>query len=207
MSAAIRLSPLAHRSAIAAEDGETGLSERPFLGKFILRIDAGAGGSAVKSALECDLPVTAGGTAAGPSVAVLWLAPDEWLVVTDPGAERAVSDALAPAFKDMHHQISDVGDYYTTLELAGTQTRHMLSKLTPLDLHASAFPSGRCAGSVFGKANAWLHCRQDDAEAGAVFDIHIRWSMADYLWCVLAEAGREFGFPEQVPIGKVPLRS
>ena len=121
------MSPLAHRSTIAAKNGETGLSERLFLGKFILRVDAGAGAAAVKSALDCDLPMTAGGTAAGSSVALLMARADEWLIVTDPGAEQAVFDALANGLDGIHHQIADVGDYYTTLELAGAEARHMLS--------------------------------------------------------------------------------
>jgi hypothetical protein len=33
-----------------------------------------------------------------------------------------------------------------------------------------------------------------------MFRLLIRWSMADYLWCLLADAGREWGMPAEVPV-------
>jgi sarcosine oxidase subunit gamma len=39
----------------------------------------------------------------------------------------------------------------------------------------------------------------DTSVGGPAFRIFIRWSMADYLWCALADAGREWGVPEQQP--------
>jgi len=57
------------------------------------------------------------------------------------------------------------------------------------------------AGSVFGRANALLwQTRSDADEAGPAFRLFIRWSMADYLWCLAADAGREWGVPEQVSV-------
>ena len=56
-------------------------------------------------------------------------------------------------------------------------------------------------GSVFGRANATIWQVLDDAaEGGPVFRLFIRWSMADYLWCLIADAGREWGVPEQSPV-------
>ena len=74
-------------------------------------------------------------------------------------------------------------------------------KLTTLDLHPRAFRAGMVTGSVFGRANATIWQPLDDAaEGGPAFRLFIRWSMADYLWCLIADAGREWGVPEQVPV-------
>ena len=108
---------------------------------------------------------------------------------------------LAAALAGTHHQLVDVSDYYTMIELAGAKARELLMKLTTLDLHPRAFRAGMVTGSVFGRANATLWQAADDGEsAGPVFRLFIRWSMADYLWCVLADAGREWGVPEQIPV-------
>ncbi|MEM1401267.1 MAG: sarcosine oxidase subunit gamma family protein, partial [Pseudomonadota bacterium] len=80
--------------------------------------------------------------------------------------------------------------------------REMLMKLTTLDLHPSQFAPGAVTGSLFGRATATLHCREDTSG----FVLFVRRSFADYLWCALAEAGREFGLVEQVPKGGETMR-
>jgi sarcosine oxidase subunit gamma len=43
--------------------------------------------------------------------------------------------------------------------------------------------------------------RADNGSVGGPeFSVFIRWSMADYLWCAIANAGREWGLPEEVPV-------
>ena len=76
-------------------------------------------------------------------------------------------------------------------------------KLTTLDLHKSKFGPGDVAGSNFGGSTATLHMTSDDPPA---FDLYVRRSFADYLWCALAESGREFGLPEQTPRGGEAMR-
>ena len=94
-----------------------------------------------------------------------------------------------------------MSSYYTTIELAGPRARDMLMKLTTLDLHPSAFTTGQVAGSLFGRAQATLwQVDADETEGGPVFRLFVRRSMADYLWCLLAEAGFEWGMPKQAPL-------
>jgi hypothetical protein len=50
-----------------------------------------------------------------------------------------------------------------------------------------------------------LHCPLGARLDAPDFDLIIRRSHADYLWCLLALAGREFGLPEQKPEGRVKL--
>ena len=75
-------------------------------------------------------------------------------------------------------------------------------KLTTLDLHPRAFKTGMVAGSMFGRTQATLWQATDDAEEGGpLFRLIVRWSMADYLWCLIADAAREWGAPDQSPVG------
>ncbi|HEX9906355.1 MAG TPA: sarcosine oxidase subunit gamma family protein [Propylenella sp.] len=197
---AIRRSPLAHREPLAGENGAARIAEAPFLGKFILRADPPEAVERLRSALGLGLPFepltssTAGGTS------FLWMGPDEWMLVTPADAAAERLETARRALHGIHHQLVEVSDYYTAIEVSGERARELLMKLTTLDLHPRAFRAGMVTGSVFGRANATIWQTAGDADPGRpVFHLFIRWSMADYLWCLLAEAGREWGVPEQAP--------
>ena len=188
-----RRSPLSHRSAAEAPGGYVRLFEIPFVPKHILRVDSRVGAESVREALGLDLPPPLSSERRG-ETAALWLGPDEWLLVGLPAA-----DALQRALAGTHHSLVEVGDYYTIVEVAGPRARELLMKLTTLDLHPRVFTAGRVAGSLFGRANAWLWLVREEAN-GPVFQLFVRWSLADYLWCTLGEAGREWGLPRQTPV-------
>ena len=191
-----RRSPLAHRRPIAAERDAVRLAELPFLTKHILRVDPMAGTGPVKEALGFDLPQAPLTSSQSGDAACLWLGPDEWMIVD--GDEIAAN--LAQALGETHHQVADVSDYYTVIEISGRRARDALMKLTTLDIHPRAFQVGQVAGSLFGHANAWLWLTGDSDDDGPVYRLIVRWSMADYLWCLLAECGREWGMPEEQPV-------
>ncbi len=197
--APFRRSPLFHRPPIQGEAGALRIEEQPFVGKFILRADPDAAVEPLRAALGLGLPFDPLTSSALGDTAFLWLGPDEWMLVTAPAdaADRAAT--VRRAVSGFHHQLVDVGDYYTIIEVAGPKAREALMKLTSLDLHPRAFTPGMVTGSVFGRANAtiWLPAGSAGEER---FRLLIRWSIADYLWCLVAHAGREWGVPEQVPV-------
>jgi len=197
--APIRRSPLAHRSPISDEGGALRLAERPFVGKFILRADPDASVQPLRGALGLGLPFDALTSSTSGTTSFLWMGPDEWMLVTAPEEAEARASEARSALAGIHHQLVDVSDYYTIIEIAGARARESLMKLTTLDLHPRSFRPGMVTGSVFGKANAMLWL---PLETGAedLFSLFIRWSMADYLWCAVADAGREWGVPEQLPL-------
>jgi sarcosine oxidase subunit gamma len=92
-----------------------------------------------------------------------------------------------------------VSDAYTAIEVGGIEARAALMKVTTLDLHPRAFKARQVAGSLFGRANAWLWLDRESTANGPHFQLIVRASFADYLWCLLAAAGREWGMPEEAP--------
>ena len=156
-------SPLAHRESLAADDGSYRLSEKPFLSKLILRVDRQAVGSAVSSVLGAELPDVSQ-SATTDKATVLWLGPDEWMVIAAPDMESDLAGALGGALSDVHHQIARVSDYYTTIEISGIGARHALSKLSTLDLHPRAFKPGEVRGSTFAKATCRPSLQGDRSE-------------------------------------------
>jgi heterotetrameric sarcosine oxidase gamma subunit len=197
--APFRRSPLFHRPPIQGEGGALRMEEKAFTGKFIVRADAQAAGLLLRAALGTGLPLEPLTSSTSGETSFLWMGPDEWTLVTSAGEAENKSTAARKALAGVHHQLVSVSDYYTIIEVAGRMAREALMKLTSLDLHPRAFKPGMVTGSVFGRVNAmiWLPPGAGGEEA---FQLFIRWSMADYLWCAIADAGREWGVPEQVPV-------
>ena len=191
MIALQRRSALAHREPLATPGGEAALRERPFEGKLIFR----GSPEVIGGSLGVALP-QANGTAIGLLGVVQWLSADEWLLVTPPSAEAAALATVGGALAGKHVQAVDVTDYYTTIAVSGSRAREMLMKIATVDFHPRAFKPGMGVTTNFGRTIAWGRQTAPDS-----FDLIVRISMSDYLWCLLAEAGREWGLPAQIPKG------
>lgn len=203
MSSPEARTPLAHREPVSV-DGAIRLAEHPQAGLLILRGNAGALSLTVQDLMGTPLPASAGAVGTNGDLSILWLGPDEWLVATGLDAAGALRGRLATSLADTHHQLVEVSDYYTTIGIGGARARHLLSKLVVTDLHPREFPVGSAVATVLAKANVWLWLRSDET-GGPEFSVTVRRSHADYVWCLLAAAGREWGLAEAQPIGRVPL--
>ena len=192
-----RRSPLGHRCAAAAPGGALRLAETPFAGKLILQGDA----AALRKATGLPLPATGRIGIAG-QVEILWRGPEEWFLLCPPGEEIALADALQRKLDATSHQLVDVSDQYTVIALSGSVAGDVLSRLTTLDLHERAFPEGRAAGSLFGRIEAAL------ARTSSGLRLLVRWSVAEYLYDLLIDAGKAYGLTEEAapPPGDLPQK-
>jgi sarcosine oxidase subunit gamma len=199
-------SALAHRTPLAA-GGMLTLAERPFVGLVVLRGDAAEIAAPVEATTALALPRACRQTAFNADLAALWLSPDEWLLMTAAIDQAAALEArLATALEGHHHQIVPVADYYAVLELGGAALRSCLAKLVGLDLHPRAWRRDEVLATHLGKAIVQLWLLADEADAGGPkARVVVRRSLADYVWCLLAEAGREWGLPREAPVGRVRL--
>jgi len=196
-------SPLAHRAAVAGAGIR--LAERPYLQLWSLRGDPMRIAVDVQTATGLRLPRAARQTARAGEFTALWLAPDEWLLHLAANASPAPVSALAAALAERHHQLVEVSDYYTGIELAGARVRDLLAKLVAVDLHRRHFGAGEVVGTLLAKASVQLWMTADEAMGEPRVLVLVRRSLADYVWCLLAEAGREWGAPTPEPIGRVQL--
>ncbi|MFP4539287.1 MAG: sarcosine oxidase subunit gamma family protein, partial [Dichotomicrobium sp.] len=192
--------PLGHREAISGGGGAAALNPLGGGPRLILRGNAGVIGAKLRDA-GVALPETACMMAAGEAARTLWLGPDEWMILPADGHGHSLAGAIRDACADTHYQLVDVSDYYTDIGVSGARARDLLGKLTTLDMHPRVFQGGQVKGSMFGRVPAVLRLEPDAVPE--VFALTIRWSHADYLWCLLALAGREYGLPVQEPVGKV----
>ena len=142
-------SPLAERSA---DLDRIDSRELAFLSQVDVRIDRA-------SATTLGFP-TDPNTATSGGRDVLWLGPDEWLIVGVPGAARAIWDEMEASLAGLHRSVVDVSANRAVIELAGSSRHDLISSACPIDLHPRSWGDGRCAQSVFGAAQVLLHERE-----------------------------------------------
>lgn len=194
----LRQSPLAHLHLIARAEAPSPtsgvrLSEIPYAGQFVLRGDAQD--KTFQAALEEGLgqaPALEPNTVSGPAedetaLRILWLGPDEWLVV---GAENVELGKKLEIIADGRHvAVSDVSESRAILKLSGARARDVLAKGCALDLHPSVFGPGQCAQSMLAQAHVILHQTSEAPD----YDIYVHRSFAEHLWAWLEDASAEYG--------------
>lgn len=158
--------PLAHRAAAL---GTLGAVEVPFLTQVDVRC-----GQDTAARLGFPLePNTVGGNM---TRGVLWLAPDEWLVVGTPGDPGVVVDGLETLLRGEHHAVVDVSGNRAVIELHGPDRLALLAAVCSLDLDpAGGWVPGACAQTLLARAQVLL---QELPDATRVF---VRPSFADYV--------------------------
>ncbi|MFI0512176.1 sarcosine oxidase subunit gamma [Streptomyces sp. WSLK1-5] len=193
---ALRTSPLSHleeRMRAAAVTGARGvtLTELPFLTMVNVRVGpASEAADRLGRAVGAPLPRRCGDTGAHGHRTVLWLGPDEWLVLSrdDPGA---LTEGLRGALGGAPGSVVDVSANRTTLELSGPSAREVLEKGCPLDLHPRAFGPGRAVSTTVGPVPVLLWQTADTP----AYRLLPRSSYADYLAQWLIDAMSEYGRP------------
>ncbi|MGX5360157.1 sarcosine oxidase subunit gamma [Kocuria sp. KH4] len=212
---ALRRSPLAHLRPQMHErtvPGERGvaLREIPYLTMVGLRVVPGtAAAESVTAAAGVPLPGGHGQvTGSADGTAVLWLGPDEFLLVGPEGAgpaavgpaggahHEAADDAgtaagLARALGTEPGQAVDLSANRTTLELSGPSARAVLEKGCPIDLHPRVFGPGTAVATTLGPVQVLLW-----QTAEQVYRLLPRASFADYTARWLLDAMAEYAAPE-----------
>lgn len=186
MSEAVTVvSPLNEISAAAV----AGLSIRevPFLGYLNLRgqADEPAFLKAVRAAVGLDLPLEPNTAVTGDNdLTALWLAPDEWLLITAPDARTEIERGLDNGFGDLFAGVTDISSGFTTVEITGRGACELIARGCSLDLHPREFGPARCAQTLLAKATVVIH-QTDEAPT---FRVVVRRSFSDYLWRWLEDA-------------------
>lgn len=190
-----RRSPLAGAAdrlaaATRTSGGAIRLAELPFLAQINVRLDAkGAVADAVALVLGPQLPLEPNTVVRTGELTVLWLGPDEWLVVGPPGMQQDLESRIREAAGDEPVSVTDVSAQRTTLLVSGPRAHDLLAHGCALDLHPRAFGSGRCAQTTLGRTQVVLVSRD---EPGTGFWVLVRSSFAGYLADWLLDAATEY---------------
>lgn len=117
--------------------------------------------------------------------ALLWLGPDERLLLLPERAPQALA-ALSAALGARPHARVDVSHRQVALQLTGPAAADILASGCPLDLDAAHFPVGMCTRTVLAKAEIILWRR-----GPTLFHIEVWRSFAGYVSTFLEQAARD----------------
>ena len=186
-----RRSPLQPWAArFARLPNSVAIVEEPFVTMVDLRLDpSGPGAAAAAELLGVALPTAASAYAKNADTTVIWLGPDEWLVIgtslAGPELEARLREAVAT-----HGGVTvDVSGQRTTLRLRGSRSRDVLAKGCAMDLHPRAFVEGTAAQTMLGQAGVILLAVNG---TGDDYRILVRSSFAHYLADWLLDAAGEY---------------
>ena len=162
--------------------------EMQHLGKLNIRGDQSLK-AAIKAATGCHFPPLPNHFETAGERCIVWLGPDEYLLLCESGKEKALHDTLINTIKRSHFAITDVSDSLCALSLRGAAVRDVLAKGCSLDLFPSKFGAGKCAQSLLAHAGITLMAFPDDA-----FILICRTSFAPYVHAWLVDAALEYGY-------------
>jgi sarcosine oxidase, subunit gamma len=117
---------------------------------------------------------------------LLWLGPDEWLMLGEPDTGPSLEQAIRGAIGDDHGAVIDVSANRTTLSVSGPRARELLAFGCSLDLDARHFKPGHCAQTMLARANVII-VPVGPADEPA-FRILVRPSFSAYLAAWLTDA-------------------
>lgn len=185
------VSPASHLSQrFAAQVGgprAVRLREVPFLTMVGVRAMPGSTGAGrIEARLGASLPTACGAVTTGSGVTVIWLSPDEFLIVSDHQPTELTSNLIG-ALDGEPGSVIDLSANRTTFELGGPSARQVLEKGCPLDLHPRAFVAGTAYMTLVGSVPVVL-CKVADE----LYRILPRSSFADFLGRWLIDAMAEF---------------
>ncbi len=168
------------------------LTERPFWGHLNLRGEAGESAflNDVERCLGIAVPVQPNTVHENDRFTILWLGPNEWLVITPPGSEGETARTLRGALQGLFFAVTDVTNGQTIIRLSGARVIDVLRKGCSLDLHPSVFGPGCCAQTLLAKAGILIRC----VDPSPSFDLIIRRSFAEHVALWLKDAAEEYGF-------------
>ncbi len=138
----------------------------------------------VLQACGCALPVEPDSSSACKAGEMLNLGPYEWLLVAEPGSHWLESLPIAGA------TLTDVSHARVAVHAGGRNSREMLAKGCPVDLHHLRFPSGKCIQTSIAKINVIIH----KLPGANDFALYAARSYAASFWHWLTAASAEYGY-------------
>ncbi len=131
--------------ADARSSGTIEVAEAGLQGMLTIRGDLADTGfsDAIKTVTGMDIPSRRQSTSSD-SDTLLWMSPDELMLLCRHDEAEARVQALAKALSDHHHLVANVSDARAefTLSGEGAAIREVLAKISPADMRAAALPIG-----------------------------------------------------------------
>lgn len=141
--------------------------------------------SKVTAVTGVPLPVVPCSLAESGGTKVLWISPDEWMIVCERQRLSILLTSLKTELQGIRSQIADNSGGYTEVILQGRNALDVLQHVSVYDF--PALEAGKVVGTTFGKSSVYVH------RSGEGFRLLMRRSFADYIWRYLVRAAAPYG--------------
>lgn len=126
-------------------------------------------------------------------ISVAALTPDEFLILTPPGAEKELATSLETEIiaHGIFVSVIDQTSGLVGLSISGPRTTELMRKLCAIPFHSGEFPNLSVVQSSFAKIRGMI-IRHDRGDL-PTFELFADCSYGEYLWESILDAGKEFG--------------
>ena len=175
------------------EHFEIKFQELPYVNKINLRLDPKNNDymSSCSKILGAVLPTKPNIYIKNEKVKIIWLSPDEWMVVNDQENELFIK--LKNELGDLDASVTDVSENRTIIRLSGKKIFTLLSKFLVLDLEKNLGTQSSCAQTFFVKVPILL-VRNYNNNQIPVIDIFTNRSHANYIYNLLVDGTKNLDF-------------
>ena len=169
--------------------GKPGLvfREMAHLGKLNMRGDKSTG-KMITPLTGCTFPPAANKFTTAGERHIVWLGPDEFMVICEAGKDEELASAIHASFGNRHAAVTNITDALAAFHLKGVAVRQVLAKGCALDLHQNSFASGDAAQTLLSHAAVTIMALTNDE-----FIVICRTSFASYLHDWIIDAALEYG--------------
>jgi len=175
------------------ENFEIKIQELPYVDKINLRLDPNNNDymSICGKILGAVLPTKPNTYVQNEKVKIIWLGPDEWMVINDQENELFIK--LKNELGDIEASVTNISENRTIIRLSGKKIITLLSKFLVLDLEKNLGNQLSCAQTFFVKVPILL-IRNNDNNQIPVIDIFTNRSHANYIYNLLVDGTKNLDF-------------
>ena len=121
-------------------------------------------------------------------IKVIWLGPDEWLIINDEDAYIKLKNKIG----NLEANLTDVSDNKTIIRIRGTKTYVLLSKFLILDIEKNLSTDLSCAQTLFVKVPVLLV--RNHYNGIPEIDIFANRSHANYIYNLILDGTKNLDF-------------
>ena len=104
--------------------------------------------------LGMDIPRISNTATVHDTYSVLWLGPEEWLLIVPESDEDRIASELSYGVADDWAVVIIVSDHYSIITIQGSETTEVLAQACGIDIHPQEFSIGQCCRCAFARTTA-----------------------------------------------------
>ena len=126
--------------------------------------------------LAMDIPRIPNTVAYRNGYSLLWLGPEEWLLIVPESDEVRIASELCHDGDDGWAVAIIVSDHYSIITIQGSETAEVLAQACGIDLHPQEFSIGQCCRCAFARTTAIVR----PLDSQGAYDLIVESSYAQY---------------------------